>query len=66
MLIAINQMHKKTPLYDRIETFCILVTWNQESMQVADEGIVANFTELPTSVIQVQRPDKSSSKVVSF
>lgn len=33
---------------------------------MADEGVGALFTELPTEVIQVQRPDEGSSKVVRF
>ena len=39
-------------------------TWNQETMQVADKGVVALFTELSTKVVQVERPDKGSSKAV--
>ena len=33
---------------------------------MADEGEVALFTELSIKVIQVHRPDQSTSKVVSF
>lgn len=43
-----------------------MVTWSQKSAQIADEGVVSLSTELSVKVVEIQRPDESSSKSVVF
>lgn len=49
-----------------LTTNYFIYTWSQKRANITDEDIVSLSTELSIKIIQIQSPDKGSSKSVVF